>query len=78
MVCPIKDFDMYKEFWGLLTFCTKTCLMINKGWGIILKRGYKQMCNNWAGEHTCESPVYIGKGFGMRVNERESAWSWEI
>ena len=56
----------------------KTCLMIDKGWGITLKRGYKQTWNNWTGEHTCKSPVYIWKGIRMRANERESTWSQEI
>ena len=51
--------------------------MIDKGGDITSKRGYKQTCNNWTGEHTCESPLYIGKGFRTRVNERESAQSWE-
>ena len=51
--------------------------MIDKGQSITSKRGYKQTCNNWTEEHTCMSPVYIGKGFGMRMNERESMWSWE-
>ena len=41
MVCLMKDFDIYKEFQGLLTFGMKTCLMIDKGQGITLKRGYK-------------------------------------
>ena len=51
--------------------------MIDKGRGITSKRGYKQTCNNWTRGHTCESPVYIGKGFGTRANERESARSRE-
>ena len=55
----------------------KTCLMIDRGQDLTLKRGYKQTCNNWTGEHTCESPVYIGKGFRTRANEKESAWSQE-
>ena len=52
--------------------------MIDRGRGITSKRGYKQTCNNWTREHTCKSPVYIGKGFGTRMNERVSTQSQEF
>ena len=73
-----EGLDIYiKSSKVYLLLLRRLCLMIDRGWCITSKRGYKQTCNNWTGEHTCKSPVYIGKGFGTRVNERESVWSWE-